>query len=105
MTATPIHTTAPTSWRTAVPSAALGFLAGGFFANGVPHTVFGLLGQEHTSPFGTSAGVNLGWGLANLALGIAFGLPKPARRALIPFTAAVGVGALSTAISLLVLWR
>lgn len=95
---------APTATRTAIISAALGLLAGTFFANGVPHTVFGLLGMEHTTPFGTAASTNLVWGLANLLLGVALAAPQAARRAYVPFTIGAAAGTLGLAVSLLVLW-
>lgn len=97
-------TSGRTSTRTAAISATLGLFAGTFLANGVPHTVFGLAGTEHISPFRTAASTNLAWGLANLAIGAALVAPRAARRAYVPFTIGVAAGALGLAISLIVLW-
>lgn len=105
MTATLTTTAAPaTSTRTTVISVTLGLLAGTLVANGVPHAVFGLLGSDHTTPFGTAAGTNLLWGLANLVVGASLAAPRSARRAYVPFTIGVAAGALGLAISLIVLW-
>jgi hypothetical protein len=42
----------------------LAFMAGYWSANGIPHYITGIMGQEHLSPLGKSAVVNLleGWG-------------------------------------------
>ena len=47
------------------------FFAGAFLANGVPHFVQGITGQEFQTPFGTpsSAIINVIWGFVNLAIG------------------------------------
>lgn len=103
MTST-ITAPAPTSARTSLISAALGLFAGMFVANGLPHTYFGLMGTEHMSPFGTAASVNLVWGLANLAIGVALTTPQAARRASLPFTVGAAAGAMGLAASLIVLW-
>lgn len=97
-------TTESNPTRAAAISGTLGLFAGSFFANGVPHTVFGLTGMEHSSPFGTAASVNLAWGLANLAIGVVLAAPRPARRAYVPFTIGAAAGALGVAVSLIVLW-
>jgi len=91
------------SRRATVIPAALGLFAGTFIANGVPHTLFGLLGMEFTTPFGTGAGINLVWGVANLAIGAAFAAPRAARRAYVPFTIGAAAGALGLVSSLIVL--
>ncbi len=51
----------------------------------------------------TNAGTNLAWGLANLAIGAALGVPSAARR-YVPFTIGAAVGATGLASSLIVLW-
>lgn len=103
MTST-ISMTRPTMTRAYMISATFGLFAGMFIANGVPHTVFGLMGTEHMTPFGTSVGTNLVWGLANLAVGVALVMPSAARRAYIPFTIGAAAGAVGLATSLIVLW-
>ena len=103
MTTTTVSTTM-LSTRSAVISAAFGLFAGSLLANGVPHTLFGLTGATHTSPFGTSPTTNLLWGLANLLVGAALVLPRPARRAAVSFVVAAAAGILGTAVSLLALW-
>ncbi len=47
------------------------FLAGALLANGVPHFVQGITGQEFQTPFGTpsSAIINVIWGFVNFAIG------------------------------------
>lgn len=54
------------------------FCAGAFLANGVPHFVHGISGHKFQSPFATPRGVGLSsaivnvlWGLANVAIGVA----------------------------------
>jgi hypothetical protein len=51
-------------------------LSGAFLANALPHTVRGVTGQPFPTPFADPPGVglsspatNVGWGLANLAIG------------------------------------
>lgn len=92
------------SRRASAISGTLGLFAGMFTANGVPHTLFGLTGTEHESPFGTAARINLVWGLANLALGAALAAPRAARRARTPFAIGAVAGATGLATSLVVLW-
>lgn len=50
------------------------FLAGLFGANGIPHFVKGITGQQHMTPFGkpSSAVVNVIWGIANFAISTMF---------------------------------
>lgn len=50
------------------------FLAGLFGANGVPHFVKGIIGEEHQTPFGqpSSALVNVVWGWANFVVAMLF---------------------------------
>ncbi len=52
------------------------FFAGGFFANGVPHFVWGISGEPFQTPFASPSGVGLSsplvnvlWGLFNFGLG------------------------------------
>lgn len=97
-------TARPTTSRATLLSSIGGLFAGSLAANGVPHTVFGVLGQDHMTPFGTDAGINLIWGLANIAVAVAIAVPRATRRAYVPFTIAAAVGALGTAVSLIVLW-
>jgi len=61
-------------------------LSGGFFANGVPHYVKGVIGNRHITPFKnpSSAPANVLWGSANFLVGLwigigatAFGVPLP----------------------------
>ena len=102
MTSTATAVVTPT--RAVVVSAVFGLFAGSLLANAVPHTLFGLTGVDHLSPFGTSPTVNLLWGVANLLMGIALVLPPAARRARVPFIVGAAAGSLGTAISLFVLW-
>lgn len=52
----------------------LGFLAGAFLANGVPHFVSGVKGRVHMTPFAkeSSAMVNVIWGVINFVIGLWF---------------------------------
>jgi hypothetical protein len=90
--------------RTFWISGLLGFIFGGFFANAVPHLTYGLMGLQLNSPFGVEPGTNVYWGLANLAVAAAAVFPAAARRDNGAFSVSAGVGALGTAVSLLVLW-
>ncbi|GHO49839.1 hypothetical protein [Ktedonospora formicarum] len=47
----------------------LGFFGGLFGANGIPHYLTGVTGQEHPSPFGSSSVVNAIEGWAMFLLG------------------------------------
>ena len=54
------------------------FFAGAFLANALPHLVHGMSGDRFPTPFArppgrglSSAPLNVGWGLANLAVGCA----------------------------------
>jgi hypothetical protein len=54
------------------------FFAGAFLANALPHLVHGMSGERFPTPFArppgkglSSAPLNVGWGLANLAIGYA----------------------------------
>lgn len=104
MTSTSLTAPATISARAAVVSATFGLFAGSLLANGVPHTVLGVIGVAHPTPFGTSPAVNLAWGLANLLIGLGLVLPRAARRAYVAFTVAAAAGALGTAVSLIALW-
>ena len=48
------------------------FLAGMFFANGVPHFVKGVMGQTHMTPFKrvSDAYTNVIWGFVNFVFGV-----------------------------------
>lgn len=50
----------------------LGFLAGAFLANGVPHFVSGVKGRMHMTPLAkdSSAIVNVIWGVINFIIGL-----------------------------------
>lgn len=50
----------------------LGFLAGLFITNGIPHFVSGIIGNKHMTPLGrdSSAVVNVIWGFINFLIGI-----------------------------------
>lgn len=50
------------------------FLSGLFGANGIPHFVKGITGQQHMTPFGkpSSAVVNVIWGVTNFLLATMF---------------------------------
>jgi hypothetical protein len=47
------------------------FLAGLFVANGVPHFIKGITGEQHRTPFGnpSSAVTNVIWGSVNFLIG------------------------------------
>ena len=50
------------------------FLAGLFGANGIPHFIKGITGEQHMTPFGkpSTAVVNVIWGIANFLLATLF---------------------------------
>lgn len=50
----------------------LGFMAGMFLTNGVPHFVSGVMGGKHMTPFAkdSSALVNIVWGFVNFVFGL-----------------------------------
>lgn len=50
----------------------LALMAGYWSANGIPHYITGILGQEHPSPLGKSAVVNLLEGWASFLIGGVF---------------------------------
>lgn len=50
----------------------IGLVAGGLFANGIPHFVKGITGERHATPFGkpSSATENVVWGWLNIAAAV-----------------------------------
>jgi hypothetical protein len=84
------------------------FLAGAFFANGVPHFVQGICGNTFQTPFASprgigesSAVVNVVWGFFNFIVGAALmriffvGPPRP-----VGIAVAVGLGVFVMALAL-----
>jgi hypothetical protein len=85
------------------------FLAGMLAANGVPHFIKGITGEQHQTPFGnpSTAVMNVTWGSFNLA--VAWGLWHYAglHRALnhtVRYEIVFGVGAFLVAIMLAKNW-
>lgn len=84
------------------------FLAGLIGANGVPHFVKGITGQQHQSPFGksSSAVVNVLWGWVNFVVAgflLYYAHPRVRHHELRSF-ALVAVGALLTSLMLAAAW-
>jgi hypothetical protein len=50
----------------------VGLIAGGLFANGLPHFIKGITGEKHPTPFGNpgSAVQNVVWGWLNMAVAV-----------------------------------
>ncbi|WP_212824048.1 hypothetical protein [Polymorphospora rubra] len=88
----------------AVGLAVVGVLAGALFVNALPHLVHGGLGQPFPTLLGVprSAAANLGWGLANLFLGVTLAVVVWNGLRTLPFLAGAGAGSLATATVLLV---
>jgi hypothetical protein len=83
------------------------FLAGLLAANGVPHFVKGITGEQHQTPFGnpSSAVVNVLWGSLNFA--VAFALWRYAKfntDHLYRYAVAFGVGGVVAAVLLAQQW-
>ena len=84
------------------------FLAGLFGANGIPHFVNGITGQQHMTPFGkpSSAVVNVIWGITNFMLATVFFYGAAGQDYEHVWAVVAGfVGALFTSVSLATMWR
>lgn len=82
------------------------FIAGLFGANGVPHFVKGITGEQHQTPFGqpSSAVINVIWGWFNFLVAALFlFLAHPYRHELRSI-ACVALGALVVGVMLAATW-
>lgn len=84
------------------------FLAGLFGANGIPHFIKGVTGQQHMTPFGkpSSAVTNVIWGTTNFLLATMFfygGLGQDYNHMWAVIAGFLGL--LFTSVSLAMLWR
>ena len=84
------------------------FLSGLFGANGIPHFVKGITGQQHMTPFGkpSSAVVNVIWGVTNFLLATIFFYGAAEQNYEHMWAVVAGfAGVLFASVSLAMMWR
>ena len=84
------------------------FLSGLFGANGIPHFVKGITGQQHMTPFGkpSSAVVNVIWGVTNFLLATMFFYGAAGQDYEHMWAVVAGfAGVLFASVSLAMMWR